>query len=43
MARIGVVGTGYIAKGIVMALGHTDDLEVVRVFTHSNPSTRTEF
>ena len=43
MARIGVVGTGYIAKGIVMALGHTDDLEVSRVFTHSDPSRRTDY
>ena len=43
MARIGVVGTGYIAKGIVMALGHTDDLEVVRVFTHSEPARRTDY
>ena len=43
MARIGVVGTGYIAKGIVMALGHTDDLEVVRVFTHSDPARRTDY
>lgn len=43
MARIGIVGTGFIAKGIMMALSHTDDLEVVRVFTHSDPSRRTDY
>src|SRR5665647_265011 len=43
MARIGIIGTGYIAKGILMALDRTDDLEVVRVFTHSEPGRRTDY
>lgn len=43
MTRIGIVGTGYIAKGILFALGRTDDLEVTRVFTHSSPESRTDF
>lgn len=43
MARIGIVGTGFIAKGILMALAHTDDLEVTRVFTHSDPARRTDY
>ncbi len=43
MARIRIVGTGYIAKGIMLALGHCDDLEVVRVLTHSDPARRTDY
>ncbi len=43
MARIGIVGTGYIAKGVLMALSRTDDLEVVRVLTHSDPSRRNDY
>lgn len=43
MARIGIVGTGYIAKGILLSLGRTDDLEVTRVFTHSDPGGRADY
>jgi predicted homoserine dehydrogenase-like protein len=43
VARIGIVGTGYIAKGILMALSRTDDLEVTQVFTHSSPERRTDY
>jgi predicted homoserine dehydrogenase-like protein len=42
MARIGIVGTGYIAKGILLSLERTGDLEVSRVFTHSDPSRRAD-
>jgi predicted homoserine dehydrogenase-like protein len=43
MARIGIVGTGYIAKGILLSLARTPDLEVTRVFTHSEPSRRSDY
>lgn len=43
MTRIGIVGTGYIAKGVLFALERTDDLEVTKVFTHSSPETRTDY
>jgi predicted homoserine dehydrogenase-like protein len=43
MARIGIVGTGYIAKGILLSLERTGDLEVSRVFTHSDPSRRADY
>jgi len=43
MTRIGIIGTGYIAKGILMALDRTDDLRVTRVFTHSSPEKRTDY
>ncbi len=43
VTRIGIIGTGYIAKGILYAFAQTDDLAVTKVFTHSSPETRTDY
>jgi len=42
-ARIGVVGTGYIAKGLVMALEGQPDILPSRVLTRTNIKKRSDF
>lgn len=41
--RIGVVGSGFIARGFVMAMQHVKDLRVTRVLTRTDPRTRKDF
>lgn len=43
IARIGIVGTGYTAKGLVMALEEPKDMAVSRVLTRTNIKQRTDF
>ncbi len=43
MTRVGIVGSGYIARGLVLALQGQDDLGVSRVLTRTNPSQRNDF
>lgn len=43
MSRIGVVGTGFIAKGLVLALEEQPDLTVSSVLTRTNPLARSDF
>ena len=43
VSRIGVVGTGFLAKGLVIALEGKQDLEVSRVLTRTNILERTDF
>jgi len=43
VARIGVVGTGFIARGLVMALDGRSDVEVSKVLTRTDPRKRQEF
>jgi len=42
-SRIGVVGTGFLAKGLVIALEGKQDLVVSRVLTRTNILERTDF
>jgi predicted homoserine dehydrogenase-like protein len=42
-SRIGIVGTGFLAKGLVLALEGKQDLEVSRVLTRTNILERTDF
>lgn len=41
--RIGVVGTGFIAKGFVMAMEQQRDLAISKVLTRTNVLERTDF
>ena len=41
--RIGVVGTGFIGKGIVMSLENQPDLRVSHVLTNSDISKRNDY
>ncbi len=41
--RIGVVGSGFIARGFVMAMQHVKDLRITRVLTRTDPRTRKDF
>ena len=43
VSRVGVVGTGFIAKGFVMALEECEDLVVSKVLTRTNIQQRTDF
>jgi len=43
MSRVGVVGTGFIAKGLVLALEERPDLTVCSVLTRTNPLARSDF
>ena len=43
ISRVGVVGTGYLAKGLVMALEEHQDLVVSKVLTRTNIVERTDF
>lgn len=43
ISRIGVVGTGFIAAGLVMALEEHQDLAVSKVLTRTNIGQRTDF
>jgi len=43
ISRIGVVGTGYVAKGFVMALEQQKDLVASKVLTRSRIQERTDF
>jgi len=43
MNRVGVVGTGFIAKGLVLALEEQPDLTVSSVLTRTNPLARADF
>ena len=42
-ARIGIAGSGYIARGLVLALQSQADLGVSRVLTRTDPSRRDDF
>jgi predicted homoserine dehydrogenase-like protein len=42
-ARIGIAGSGYIARGLVLALQGQADLGVSRVLTRTDPSRRDDF
>ncbi len=42
-SRIGIVGTGFIARGLIMALGRERDLAVSAVLTRSDTRKRTDF
>lgn len=42
-SRVGVVGTGFIAKGLTLALAEQPDLTVCGVLTRTNPLTRSDF
>jgi predicted homoserine dehydrogenase-like protein len=41
--RVGIVGSGFIAKGLVLALENQPDLAVSRVLTRSDRKCRTDF
>ena len=43
VSRVGVVGTGFIAKGLVMALEEQHDLTVCSILTRTNPGARGDF
>ena len=43
ISRIGVIGSGFLAKGLVMALGEQQDLLVSKVLTRTNVQERTDF
>jgi len=43
VSHIGVIGSGFTAKGFVMALEERKDLVVSRVLTHTNVQERTDF
>ena len=42
-ARIGVVGTGFIARGLVMTLDGRPDVTVSKVLTRTDPGKRQSF
>ena len=43
MSKVGIVGTGFIAKGLVLALEEQPDLTVCSVLTRTNPLIRSDF
>lgn len=43
ISRIGVIGSGFLAKGLVMALEEQQDLLVSKVLTRTNVQKRTDF
>lgn len=43
ISRVGIVGTGFIAKGLVMALEEQPDLEASKVITRTRIAERTDF
>jgi predicted dinucleotide-utilizing enzyme len=43
ITRLGIVGTGFIARGLVMALDEHEDLVVSKVLTRTDIGKRTDF
>ncbi len=43
ISRVGIVGSGFLAKGLIMALEEQPDLAVSKVLTHSKIAERTDF
>lgn len=39
MIRIGIAGYGNLGRGVESALSHTEDMELVGVFTRPQPGT----
>ncbi len=43
VSRVGIVGTGFIAKGLILALEEQHELTVCSVLTRTNPLARSDF
>ena len=41
--RVGIIGSGFMSKGLTMALHNQDDIIVSKALTRSDPSLRTDF
>ncbi|HHE41603.1 MAG TPA: NAD(P)-dependent oxidoreductase [Dehalococcoidia bacterium] len=41
--RIGIAGSGYIGRGLLFALGGSEEFDVTAVLTRTDPSTRPDF
>ncbi len=41
--RIGVIGSGFVSKGFVMALDTQDDMAITRILTRTRIEERTDF